>query len=95
MFKPSCGRKQENPVWRYFEYDKSTDKSRCKVGSDSATTADTSAEHERDEPAGGSERHRSCGQELIGKNATNLKSHLRSKQNLTEEVMVYTVTEFC
>jgi BED zinc finger len=87
MFEPSCGRKPQNPVWRYFEYDKSTDKSRCKVGSDSATTMDSSAEHE---PASGSEKQRSCGQELIGKNTTNLKSHLRSKH---EEVYDRVVAE--
>jgi hypothetical protein len=31
MFKPTSGRKQENGVWKYFDFDASTDKSRCKV----------------------------------------------------------------
>lgn len=31
MFKVNSGRKQESGVWKHFEYDTSTDKSKCKV----------------------------------------------------------------
>ena len=31
MFKPNSGRKTESGVWRYFDYDSSVDKSRCKA----------------------------------------------------------------
>jgi BED zinc finger len=31
MFKYNSGRKQESSVWKYFEYDTSTDKSTCTV----------------------------------------------------------------
>lgn len=31
MFQPTCGRKQESGVWRYFTYEKSNDKSHCLV----------------------------------------------------------------
>jgi hypothetical protein len=31
MFKPTSERKQDNGVWKYFNFDASTDKSRCKV----------------------------------------------------------------
>jgi hypothetical protein len=94
MFKPTCGRKQENPVWHYFDYDKSSDKSRCKVGCDSDSASDTGAAATNNaaelQPAGasGSEKQRSCGQELIGKNTTNLKNHLRSKHKEIYEKVV-------
>ena len=53
MFKPGSGRKPDSGVWRYFDYESSADKSRCKVPD--------------------------CGVTLKGKNATNLLTHLRSK----------------
>jgi hypothetical protein len=31
MFKVNSGRKQENRVWRFFEYVAATDKSKCKI----------------------------------------------------------------
>ena len=31
MFKPGSGRKPDSGVWRYFDYESSADKSRCKV----------------------------------------------------------------
>ena len=31
MFKRNSGRKAESGVWRYFDYDTSADKSRCKA----------------------------------------------------------------
>ena len=31
MFKPGSGRKQENGVWKYFVYEASIDKSRCRL----------------------------------------------------------------
>lgn len=31
MFKTNVGRKQESGVWQYFDYEPSTDKSKCKA----------------------------------------------------------------
>jgi hypothetical protein len=31
MFKPASGRKHENGVWKYFVYEASVDKSRCRL----------------------------------------------------------------
>lgn len=57
MFKVKSGRKKDSPVWTYFEYEPSSDKSRCivKVGESI------------------------CGLLLVGKNTTNLRSHIQSK----------------
>jgi hypothetical protein len=65
MFKPNSGRKTESQVWKYFIHDKSTDVSRCIV-----TISDTNKNGDKKEE---------CGQTLVGKNATNLRNHLRSK----------------
>lgn len=67
MFKPSSGRKHDHPVWEYFEYEKSSDKTRCQVIAPPDTTGS------------GRSKEGVCGQELVGKNTTNLKNHLRSK----------------
>jgi len=63
MFKPGSGRKLESGVWQYFIYETATDKSRCCVNT---VAGDDGEKHE-------------CGSMLGGKNATNVKSHLRSK----------------
>ena len=31
MFKNNSGRKQESSVWKYFDYELSVDKSKCKI----------------------------------------------------------------
>ena len=64
MFKPGSGRKLESDVLKYFIYETATDKSRgCVI---STVAGEDGEKHE-------------CGSILGGKNATNLKSHLRSK----------------
>lgn len=66
MFKPGSGRKTESEVWKYFVYDSASDKSRCLVKVTEASSTVNTASCE-------------CGQLLIGKNATNLRNHIRSK----------------
>ena len=63
MFKPNSGRKVDSSVWSYFKYEPATDKSRCTVILD----------------GGHDSERRACEQQLSGKNATNLRNHLRSK----------------
>lgn len=63
MFKRMSGRKAGSPVWSYFAYNASTDKSRCSVA---VSNDDEGPTHE-------------CGALLNGKNATNLRTHLRYK----------------
>ena len=57
------GRKTESPVWSYFAYDASTDKSRCSVATNNDDDGPT----------------HTCGVLLNGKNVTNLRNHLRYK----------------
>ena len=60
----SVGRPRKSPVWDYFLYCNSTQKSMCQVV---VASGDDSAES----------RPRKCGQLLAGKFATNLKYHLK------------------
>jgi hypothetical protein len=62
MFRAPCGRHKESPIWNFYHYDASTDKSRCTV----IVAAD------------GSSSKRECGRLLSGKNPTNLKVHLKT-----------------
>ena len=75
MFKPKSGRKVDNAVWAYFMYDVSSDKSRC-IANISKDSDDTQT-HE-------------CGQLLSGKNATNLRNHLRFKHKKAYEALLQT-----
>jgi hypothetical protein len=76
MFKPGSGRKVECEVWKYFKYDKSTDRSKCEVLVKIGSTAD-----------GASDSSEMCGQWLTGKNATNLRNHLKSKHKEIHAVL--------
>ena len=60
------GRPRKSPVWDYFVYNSSTQKSVCQVSASSG--GDDSAE---------SPGSRVCGHALSGKFATNLKQHLK------------------
>jgi len=66
------GRKTESPVWSYFAYDPSTDKSRCSVA---VSNDDEGPTHE-------------CGALLNGKNATNLRNHPRYKHRSEYDELV-------
>jgi hypothetical protein len=68
MFKSNSGRKQESNIWKYFKYDASSNKSICIV------------QTKKDNDIGDTA---TCGQQLIGKIASNLKYHMRS-QHKTE-----------
>jgi DNA-binding PucR family transcriptional regulator len=68
MFKTNSGRKQESNIWKYFKYDASSNKSICIV--------QTKKDNDMGDAA-------TCGQQLMAKNASNLKYHMRS-QHKTE-----------
>jgi hypothetical protein len=63
MFKPGSGRKVECEVWKYFHYDKASDRSQCEI----------------EIRIGDKDNSEACGQRLTGKNATNLRNHIKSK----------------
>jgi len=75
MFKPKSGRKVDNAVWAYFMYDAFSDKSGC-IANISKDSDDTQT--------------RACGQLLSGKNATNLRNHLRFKHKMKYEALLQT-----
>lgn len=71
MFKSGSGRKTDDGVWKYFKYEAASDNSVCSV-------------RISDESDGSA---KTCGVVLKGKNATNLKNHIRFKhKHLVPEV---------
>jgi hypothetical protein len=63
MFKPTSGRKTDDGVWKYFKYEPASDNSTCLV-------------RLGDDPDGTA---KTCSAMIKGKNATNLKNHIRFK----------------
>jgi hypothetical protein len=64
MFKVTSGRKVDDAVWKFFTYEASSDKSVCTI---------------RLSENGDGSATRKCGAVIKGKNATNLKNHIRYK----------------
>jgi hypothetical protein len=78
MLKAGSGRKTDDTVWKYFQYESSKDISTCIVDM-SLSQADSTPQPQQGESAeGGMSKHK-CGATIKGKNATNLKNHIRYK----------------
>jgi hypothetical protein len=76
MLKAGSGRKVDDPVWKYFHYEASKDLCTCIV---ETANADEATELQDVEGDKGENSKLKCGAILKGKNATNLKNHIRYK----------------
>ena len=76
------GRPRKSPVWDFFEYDSSTQKSLCQVmiPGDASSSA---------ESPGSDLTRNMCGHAIAGKFATNMKNHLKKAHpNVYQEVIL-------
>lgn len=73
MLKKGCGRKSDSGVWKYFSYDRASDKTRCLIELDNKSDSNGSSE---------AVEKRKCDALLCGNNATNLKNHLKYKHKV-------------